>query len=83
MSEISLFDAKTHLSGIISKVEETQVEYVITKRGRPVARIVPMGKEKKHDIEALFKEIDTIKNEIGKSKITLKEILSSKDEGRK
>ena len=83
MTEISLFDAKTHLSSIISTVEEEQVEYVITKRGKPVAKIVPIEDEKKHDIAAVLKDMDNLKREMGKSAITLEEILSFKDEGRK
>lgn len=85
MTEISLFDAKTHLSSIISTVEEDQVEYVITKRGKPVAKIVPIADEKKHDIAAVIKDIDNLKREIAKAgiSITLEEILSFKDEGRR
>lgn len=83
MTEISLFDAKTHLSSIISIVEEAQVEYVITKRGKPVAKIVPIDNEKKPDIVAVLKDMDNLKREIGKTGITLDEILSFKEEGRK
>lgn len=38
---IGIFEAKTHLSEICEKVAETGVEYVVTRRGRAVARIVP------------------------------------------
>lgn len=39
MSEIGIFEAKTKLSELCTQVEEAGVEYVITRRGRPVARI--------------------------------------------
>jgi prevent-host-death family protein len=43
---IGTFEAKTHFSRIIGEVEKGQ-DYIITKRGKPVARIVPIlgGKE--------------------------------------
>lgn len=34
-------DAKTHLSKILDHVEETGEEIVLSRRGRPVARVVP------------------------------------------
>ncbi len=34
-------DAKTHLSEILEHVEQTGVEIVLTRRGKPVARVVP------------------------------------------
>ena len=37
---IGLFDAKTHLSELIARVEAGE-EVVITRHNRPVARIVP------------------------------------------
>ena len=43
--EISLFEAKTHLSEIIKKVERGQ-SFRITKRGKPVAELHPLKPEK-------------------------------------
>lgn len=37
---IGSFAAKTHLASLLDKVEAGE-EYVITKRGRPVARLAP------------------------------------------
>jgi prevent-host-death family protein len=39
-SEVSLFDAKTHLSRLVARAERGEV-LTITRRGRPVARLVP------------------------------------------
>lgn len=38
---IGAFDAKTHLSALLERVDRGQV-YVITKRGRPVAELRPV-----------------------------------------
>ena len=49
--KIGTFEAKTHFSQIIEKVEQGE-DFVITKRGKPVARIIPIKQEK----EITFKE---------------------------
>ena len=42
---IGIFEAKTHLSQILEKVE-SGMEFIITRRGKPVAKINPVEKEK-------------------------------------
>ena len=44
MDEIGAFDAKNKLSALLDKVEAGE-EIVITRRGRPVAKLVPMTTE--------------------------------------
>ena len=39
MKYVGIFDAKTHLSGLVDEVEKGQ-EIVITRHGKPVARLV-------------------------------------------
>ena len=41
---IGAFEAKTHFSRIIEEVERG-ADYVITKRGKPVAKIIPFEQE--------------------------------------
>lgn len=43
IEEAGLFEAKTHLSEMVAKVEKRRVVYVITKRGKPVAELRPLG----------------------------------------
>ena len=42
--QIGTFEAKTHFSQIIEKVEHGE-DYVITRRGKPVAKIIPFYQE--------------------------------------
>lgn len=42
MSEISVRELKIHASEIVRKVKESGVRYVITRRGRPAAMLVPL-----------------------------------------
>ena len=41
MTEVGAFEAKTHLSSLLDKVGRGE-EFLITKRGKPVARLVPV-----------------------------------------
>ena len=42
--QIGAFEAKTHFSQIIEKVENG-ADFVITRRGKPVAKIIPFKQE--------------------------------------
>jgi prevent-host-death family protein len=47
VQETGLFEAKTHLSEMVSKVEKRGAVFRITKRGKPVAELRPIaGAEK-------------------------------------
>lgn len=48
MSTVTLADAKTHLSRLLDQVEAGE-EVVITRRGKPVARLVPEPKSTTFD----------------------------------
>ena len=49
--QIGAFEAKTHFSQIIEKAERGE-DFVITRRGKPVAKIIPF----KQEPEMTFKE---------------------------
>ncbi|MDZ4370144.1 MAG: type II toxin-antitoxin system prevent-host-death family antitoxin [Phenylobacterium sp.] len=42
MREVGILEAKTGLSGLVAEVERTGEEIVLTRHGRPAARIVPL-----------------------------------------
>ena len=42
MKKVGLFEAKTKLSEICSRVSETGMAYTITKRGKPLVKIVAL-----------------------------------------
>lgn len=41
---ISASDFKARCLGLLDEVQDTGVEVIITKHGKPVARLVPIGK---------------------------------------
>jgi len=54
--EIGAFEAKTHFSKILKEVEKGAV-YIITKRGKPVAMIVPYKQENRMSVEETINSI--------------------------
>ena len=76
---IGSFDAKTHLSALIDDVQKG-MEYTITKRGRPVAKIIPY-KDSAQDmkISDIILQFDLIRKSV-KGKVDIKEFIT---EGRK
>lgn len=41
--EYGVFETKTHLSELVQRVEEEGATFCITKRGKPVAELRPIG----------------------------------------
>ena len=61
MIEVGAFDAKTHLSSLLDKVARGE-EILITKRGRPVARLVPAVQGGQERIEAAIQELRSLRS---------------------
>ena len=76
---IGTFDAKTHLSQLLEKVRNGN-KITITKRGKPIALLIPFRKEKKHEsIKEILEAFDTIRESV-KGKVNIKTYIA---EGRK
>jgi prevent-host-death family protein len=57
MKTVGIFEAKTHLSTLLKRVEQGE-EIIVTRHGKPVARLVPVGavnREGREDIVARLK----------------------------
>lgn len=82
MRQVGAFEAKTHLSELLAAVEAGE-EITITRRGRAVARLVPVAQAGRE--EALAR-IAALRARIGAASpggFTIEEILSARDEGRR
>ena len=76
---IGSFEAKTHLSSLIADIQKGH-EYVITKRGKPVARLVPYrNREESLNTKEIILHFDSIRNTV-KGVVNIKKIIN---EGRK
>lgn len=63
--EVSLFDAKTHLSRLVDRAERGDV-VTITRRGRPVARLVPAHDSvEKVDRRVLLRRLRSFRARVG------------------
>jgi len=57
--QIGAFEAKTHFSQIIDRVEKG-ADYIVTRRGKPVAKIIPIEQKLEMSWEEIlvkFKEL--------------------------
>lgn len=79
MREVGAFEAKTRLSELLAAVEAGE-EVRITRRGQPVARLVPDGAAAQR--RAALQEIAVLREEL-RGRMTREEILSARDEGRR
>ncbi len=75
---VSAFDAKTHLSRLLREVADGKV-VTITKRGKPMARLVPIPDEAPVQNKELVNELAAIRAKI-KGRLDVCEYVK---EGRK
>jgi prevent-host-death family protein len=60
MIEVGAFEAKNTLGSLLDRVERGE-EVVITRRGKPVARLVPAERQDRSDARAAAQRIKTWK----------------------
>jgi prevent-host-death family protein len=62
MAEVGIRELKNHVAEIVRAVREERVEYTITHRGKPVARLVPLSDESGG--EDAWAELDRLSQEV-------------------
>jgi prevent-host-death family protein len=80
MREVQASDAKTHLPQLLDEVERGET-VVITRHGRAIARIVPEAHRRQAEVDRAVDGIKALRRRTGK--ITVAELLSARDEGRR
>ena len=80
MRQIQASEAKTHLPQLLDDVERGET-LIITRHGRRIARIVPELDRRQEEIDKSMASIRELRKRTGR--ITLSELLSARDEGRK
>ncbi len=78
MRVVQSAEAKTHLPQLLDEVERGET-VVITRHGRPVARLVPDEDAQRTQRVKAIAEIDEIRRQNGS--VTLEELLSWRHEG--
>ena len=81
MREVGAFEAKTHLSELLAAAEAGET-VTITRRGTPVARLVPVGAPSRSDG---LRRLTQLRSRFAQLSVSLSqdEILSARDEGRR
>ncbi len=78
MITVGAFDAKTHLSSLLKRVAKGE-EVLITRRGVPVARLVPAEEPDRRDVADAIRELRSIREGVTLGDLDWKEL---RDEGR-
>ena len=85
MREVGAFEAKTHLSALLDDVAAGE-SVIITKRGSPVARLVPVQEQEQRaagDSRRAREAVDALRALRARfGGATIEEILALRDEGR-
>lgn len=83
MREIGAFEAKTHLSELLAAAEAGE-SVLITRRGAPVARLVPAVPEKEGRAAAI-ERLNALRVKLVARGVALTpaEILAARNEGRR
>jgi prevent-host-death family protein len=79
MLTVGAFEAKTHLSSLLERVERGE-EVVITRHGKAVARLVPAEKIDRERVRAAIAKLKELSREQTLGGISWKEL---RDEGRR
>jgi prevent-host-death family protein len=83
-ASVGAYDAKSRLSELLDRVENGE-QIVITRHGKPVARLVPEGGHNVADALAAVDELTRLRKELAARgvRVTQAEIRAMRDEGRR
>jgi prevent-host-death family protein len=83
MHEIGAFEAKNTLGSLLDRVEKGE-EIVISRRGKPVAKLMPLNPGfDREKARAAVQELRKLANAINAPKLGWEEIKKMRDEGRR
>ena len=84
MHKVGAIEAKVHLSEILDSVQLGE-HITITKRGKPVAQLIPVNQVSISDRANLVLRVEKLRARIAAESglFTTRDVLSARDEGRK
>ena len=80
MQEVAISEAKARLSELLDDVQRGET-IVITRHGRPIARLVSERDARQHEILKAMERIEEFRRQM--PALSLEEILSARHEGHK
>lgn len=79
MKTVGAFEAKTHLNELLARVSQGET-IQITRRGVPVAKLVPADDGRKKDLRRVVSEIREIRKGATLGQLSINDVIS---EGRR
>ncbi len=79
MSSVGSFEAKTHLSALLDRVVKGET-IEITRRGVPIARLVPVGRGNSEELKKVAREIRELRKGNRLAGLSIRKLIS---EGRR
>lgn len=76
MVKIGLYEARTHFSEIISKVSEGN-EFIITRRGIPIARLIPCENPSRIATKQALERAKQIRETLSLSGLKIKDLINA------
>jgi prevent-host-death family protein len=80
MRKIGAYEAKTHLAALLNAVANGET-VVITRRGRPIARIVPAATADRGNTARVISRMKAARD--ARAPMTRDEIIEARDAGRR
>lgn len=83
-ASITAFEAKTRFGELLDRVERGE-EVVISRRDKPIARIVPEGRPRLKEVAAAVDRLRALReglSALGMKPLTAAEIRAAKEDGR-
>ena len=84
METVGAFEAKTKLSELLERVAAGE-EFLITRHGQPLARLVPASRMSRSDVAQAIEEFEKLQSTVqlnppGTERLTIRQLI---DQGRK
>ena len=79
MKSVGSYEAKTHLPRLLSQVEKGE-SITITKRGKPIAKLIPAEEQEKPDVRTAIEQVKAFRKGRTLGDLTIREMI---DDGRR
>ncbi|HYH40771.1 MAG TPA: type II toxin-antitoxin system prevent-host-death family antitoxin [Burkholderiales bacterium] len=74
MREIGAYEAKTHLPKLLEQVEKGE-RFIITRHGRAVAELAPVGHRSESDVRRAIKDLRSLRDELERRGVRMNDLL--------
>jgi len=76
MSEVSVYDARTHFSELVARVQKGE-RVTITKHGQPVAALVPLNRAGRRSVAEIGESLASLRKGCRLGGLKLKDLIAA------